>query len=96
MGRKNIVKFFIKRNTTVAAFSLEHPLLKLYKKQSVEDEGDAIKIKPTEVYVSNVAAFKAAKDMIDIVVRQIDLEKEEARKLRNSKKKAKSAEASKG
>lgn len=96
VGRKNIVKFFIKRNTTVAAFSLEHPLLKLYKKQSVEDEGDAIKIKPTEVFVSNVAAFKAAKDMIDIVVRQIDLEKEEARKLRNSKKKAKSAEASKG
>lgn len=96
VGRKNIVKFSIKRNTTVAAFSLEHPLLKLYKKQSVEDEGGAIKSKPTEVFVSNVAAFKAAKDMIDIVVRQIELEKEEARKLRNSKKKAKSTEESKG
>lgn len=95
IGRKNIVKFSIKRNTTVAAFSLEHPLLKQYKKQSGEDEGDAIKIKPTEVFVSNVAAFKAAKDMIDIVVRQIDVEREEARKQRNSKKKAKSSEQGK-
>lgn len=95
IGRKNIVKFSIKRNTTVASFSLEHPLLKQYKKQSGEDEGDAIKIKPTEVFVSNVAAFKAAKDMIDIVVRQIEVEREEARKQRNSKKKVKSSEQGK-
>lgn len=95
VGRKNIVKFSIKRNTTVAAFSLEHPLLKQYKKQSGEDEGDAIKIKPTEVFVSNVAAFKAAKDMIDIVARQIEVEREEARKQRNSKKRVKSSEQGK-
>lgn len=95
IGRKNIVKFSIKRNTTVASFSLEHPLLKQYKKHSGEDEGDAIKIKPTEVFVSNVAAFKAAKDMIDIVVRQIEVEREEARKQRNSKKKVKATEQEK-
>lgn len=92
VGRKNIVKFSIKRNTTVVAFSLEHPLLKQYKKQSGEGEVDAIKIKPTEVFVSSVAAFKAAKDMIDIVAIQIEIERGEVQKLRNSKKKAKSSE----
>lgn len=85
VGNAAILKLRIKRNITVAIFSLENELLKKYRKEDSKDV--AIKVKETEVPVSDLDALRTAKDMVDMSVEQMLKEKEEKELERKEKRK---------
>ncbi|MDE5911554.1 MAG: hypothetical protein K2H24_04390, partial [Clostridia bacterium] len=82
-----LLKLTIKKDTTVALFKMEDEYLKDIKRDATSD-GTKVKVKETEVIVSDAQACKIAKNMIDLREDQIeryqDLLKEQ-RALRNKK-----------
>ncbi|MDE5756950.1 MAG: hypothetical protein K2I23_07665, partial [Clostridia bacterium] len=82
-----LLKLTIKKDTTVALFKMEDEYMKDIRKDATND-GTKIKVKETEVVISDAQACKAAKNMIDLREDQIeryqDLLKEQ-RALKNKK-----------
>ncbi|MDE6274999.1 MAG: hypothetical protein K2M75_00460 [Clostridia bacterium] len=82
-----LLKLTIKKDSTVALFKMEDEYLKDIKRDASGD-GTKIKVKETEVIISDAQACKAAKNMIDLREDQIeryqDLLKEQ-RSMRNKK-----------
>ncbi len=66
-----LVKLTIKKDTTVALFKMEDEYLKDIKRDATGD-GTKIKVKETEVIISDAQACKAAKNMIDLREDQIE------------------------
>lgn len=65
------LKLAIKKDTTVALFKMEDEYLKDIRRNAGTD-GTKVKVKETEVIVSDEQAFKTAKDMVDLRIDQID------------------------
>ncbi|MDE5756314.1 MAG: hypothetical protein K2I23_04420 [Clostridia bacterium] len=82
-----LMKLTIKKDTVVALFKMEDEYLKDIKRDATSD-GTKIKVKETEVIISDAQACKAAKNMIDLREDQIeryqDLLKEQ-RAMKNKK-----------
>ncbi len=82
-----LIKLTIKKDTTVALFKMEDEYLKDIRKDATND-GTKVKVKETEVVVTDAQACKVAKNMIDLREDQIeryqDLLKEQ-RAMRNKK-----------
>ncbi|MDE6362222.1 MAG: hypothetical protein K2L53_04520, partial [Clostridia bacterium] len=82
-----LVKLTIKKDTTVALLKMEDEYMKDIRRDATGD-GTKIKVKETEVVVSDAQACKAAKNMIDLredqIERYADLLKEQ-RSMRNKK-----------
>ncbi|MDE6605573.1 MAG: hypothetical protein K2K85_06115, partial [Clostridia bacterium] len=82
-----LIKLTIKKDTTVALFKMEDEYLKDIRKDATND-GTKVKVKETEVVVSDAQACKVAKNMIDLredqIERYADLLKEQ-RAMRNKK-----------
>ncbi|MDE6276200.1 MAG: hypothetical protein K2M75_06670, partial [Clostridia bacterium] len=66
-----LLKLTIKKDTTVALFKMEDEYLKDIKRDASGD-GTKIKVKETEVIISDAQACKAAKNMIDLREDQIE------------------------
>ncbi len=82
-----LVKLTIKKDTTVALLKMEDEYMKDIRKDATND-GTKIKVKETEVVVSDAQACKAAKNMIDLREDQIERYQEllkEQRAMRNKK-----------
>ncbi|MDE6372647.1 MAG: hypothetical protein K2L61_03805, partial [Clostridia bacterium] len=82
-----LIKLTIKKDTTVALFKMEDEYLKDIKRDATGD-GTKIKVKETEVIISDAQACKAAKNMIDLREDQIERYQEllrEQRVMRNNK-----------
>ncbi|MDE6362021.1 MAG: hypothetical protein K2L53_03500, partial [Clostridia bacterium] len=79
-----LVKLTIKKDTTVALFKMEDEYLKDIKRDAT-GEGTKIKIKETEVIISDAQACKAAKNMIDLREDQIERYQELLREQRSMK-----------
>ena len=62
---------FRSKDTTVALFKMEDEYLKDIKRDATGD-GTKIKVKETEVIISDAQACKAAKNMIDLREDQIE------------------------
>ncbi|MDE5756239.1 MAG: hypothetical protein K2I23_04045, partial [Clostridia bacterium] len=82
-----LLKLTIKKDMTVALFKMEDEYLKDIKRDATSD-GTKVKVKETEVIISDAQACKVAKNMIDLREDQIeryqDLLKEQ-RSMRNKK-----------
>ncbi|MDE5755479.1 MAG: hypothetical protein K2I23_00075 [Clostridia bacterium] len=82
-----LLKLTIKKDTTVALFKMEDEYLKDIKRDATSD-GTKVKVKETEVVISDAQACKVAKNMIDLREDQIeryqDLLKEQ-RAMKNKK-----------
>ncbi|MDE5756806.1 MAG: hypothetical protein K2I23_06930, partial [Clostridia bacterium] len=82
-----LMKLTIKKDTVVALFKMEDEYMKDIRKDATSD-GTKIKVKETEVVISDAQACKAAKNMIDLREDQIeryqDLLKEQ-RAMKNKK-----------
>ena len=66
-----LVKLCIKKDTTVARFKLEDEYTKSLRRNA-GSEGTKIKVKETEVSISDAQAFATAKEMIDLREDQIE------------------------
>ena len=66
-----LIKLCIKKDTTVARFKLEDEYTKSLRR-TAGSEGTKIKVKETEVSVSDAQAFATAKEMIDLREDQIE------------------------
>ena len=66
-----LIKLCIKKDMTVARFKLEDEYTKNVRRNA-GSEGTKIKVKETEVFVSDAQAFATAKEMIDIREDQIE------------------------
>ncbi|MDE6372538.1 MAG: hypothetical protein K2L61_03230, partial [Clostridia bacterium] len=81
-----LLKLTIKKGTTVALFKMEDEYLKDIKRDATGD-GTKIKVKETEVIISDAQACKAAKNMIDLREDQIERYQELLREQRAMNKK---------
>ncbi|MDE6473835.1 MAG: hypothetical protein K2L70_01890 [Clostridia bacterium] len=82
-----LIKLTIKKDTTVALFKMEDEYLKDIRKDATND-GTKVKVKETEVVVSDAQACKIAKNMIDLREDQIERYQEllkEQRAMRSKK-----------
>ncbi|MDE6869999.1 MAG: hypothetical protein K2J75_04650, partial [Clostridia bacterium] len=82
-----LIKLTIKKDTTVALFKMEDEYLKDIRKDATND-GTKVKVKETEVVVSDAQACKVAKNMIDLREDQIERYQDllrEQRAMRNKK-----------
>ncbi len=82
-----LIKLTIKKDTTVALFKMEDEYLKDIRKDATND-GTKVKVKETEVVVSDAQACKVAKNMIDLREDQIERYQDllrEQRSMRNKK-----------
>lgn len=70
-GQKVIVKITIKNGICFAHFRLEDERLRSIRRSAAMD-GAAIKIKETSIPVSDDAAFRAAKEMVDLRLVQLE------------------------
>lgn len=70
-GQKVIVKLTIKNGICFAHFRLEDERLRSIRRSAAMD-GAAIKIKETSIPVSDDAAFRAAKEMVDLRLVQLE------------------------
>ncbi|MCM1219914.1 MAG: hypothetical protein NC548_36035 [Lachnospiraceae bacterium] len=74
-GNNVVVKLMIKSGTVIALFRLEDERLRQIKRGAVSDDVE-IKIKETEIQLTDSSAVKAAKEMIELRLAQIDENKE--------------------
>ncbi|MDE5755772.1 MAG: hypothetical protein K2I23_01630 [Clostridia bacterium] len=81
-----LLKLTIKKDTTVALFKMEDEYLKDIKRDATSD-GTKIKVKETEVVISDAQACKAAKNMIDLREDQIERYQDLLKEQRAMKKK---------
>ncbi len=81
-----LVKLTIKKDTTVALLKMEDEYMKDIRRDATGD-GTKIKVKETEVVVSDAQACKAAKNMIDLREDQIERYQELLREQRAMKSK---------
>ncbi len=82
-----LIKLTIKKDTTVALFKMEDEYLKDIRKDATND-GTKVKVKETEVVVSDAQSCKVAKNMIDLREDQIERYQDllrEQRSIRNKK-----------
>ena len=75
VGNSRIVRLLIKRETVIAEFILQNNDFKSY----VSENKVAIRPAPTVLKITNTDMLKTACDSIDIVVKQIEAEKEAKR-----------------
>ena len=92
IGSKKIVRLLIKRGVTVCEFFFQNNDLKSY----MSENNVAVTAAPTTLKVTNEATVKAAKNTIDIVVKNIEEEKEQKRKQANERRKQKRAQSEEG
>ena len=83
-----LIKLTIKKDTVVALYKMEDEYLKGLKRDASGD-GTKIKVKETELVVSDAQAYETAKNMVDLREDQIeryqDLLKEQRSTTRNKK-----------
>ncbi|MDE7329063.1 MAG: hypothetical protein K2N57_04895 [Clostridia bacterium] len=80
-----LIKLTIKKDTTVALFKMEDEYFKDLRKNAGSD-GTKMKVKETELIVSDEQAFATAKEMIDLREDQIDRYAEYLKEQRQYKK----------
>ena len=66
-----LLKLTIKKDTTVALYKMEDEYLKDIKRDASGD-GTKIKVKETELVVSDAQAYETAKNMVDLREDQIE------------------------
>ncbi|MDE6614226.1 MAG: hypothetical protein K2K24_01835, partial [Clostridia bacterium] len=81
-----LVKLTIKKNTTVALFKMEDEYFKDIRRNAGSD-GTKMKVKETELVVSDNQALATAKDMIDLREDQIERYNDYLREQRSMKRK---------
>ncbi|MDE5549309.1 MAG: hypothetical protein K2J13_03555, partial [Clostridia bacterium] len=81
-----LVKLTIKKNTTVAMFKMEDEYFKDIRRNATSD-GSKIKVKESELVVSDNQALATAKDMIDLREDQIERYNDYLKEQRSMKKK---------
>ncbi|MDE6211237.1 MAG: hypothetical protein K2G42_04625, partial [Clostridia bacterium] len=82
-----LVKLTIKKDTTVALFKMEDEYMKDIRRDATND-GTKVKVKETEVIISDAQSCKVAKNMIDLREDQIERYQDllrEQRAMRNKK-----------
>ena len=80
-----LLKLTIKKDTTVALYKMEDEYLKDIKRDA-SGEGTKIKVKETELIVSDAQAFETAKNMVDLREDQIERYQDLLREQRSMKK----------
>lgn len=90
---KPILKLKIRHGTVVALYRLENDLLKDYKRSS--KLSSAIRHKETEVILADEDAVVTACNMVDLMIKQYEKEREMAKERRREARRAK-AESSEG
>ncbi|MDE7328123.1 MAG: hypothetical protein K2N57_00005, partial [Clostridia bacterium] len=80
-----LIKLTVKKDTTVALFKMEDEYFKDLRKNAGSD-GTKMKVKETELIVSDEQAFATAKEMIDLREDQIDRYNEYLKEQRQYKK----------
>ena len=80
-----LLKLTIKKDTTVALYKMEDEYLKDIKRDASGD-GTKIKVKETELIVSDAQAFETAKNMVDLREDQIERYQDLLREQRSMKK----------
>ncbi|MDE7191814.1 MAG: hypothetical protein K2O35_05045, partial [Clostridia bacterium] len=81
-----LVKLTVKKDTTVALFKMEDEYLKDIKRDATGD-GTKVRVKETEVVVSDRQAFETAKKMVDLRDDQIERYQELLKEQRSMKSK---------
>ena len=69
-GQKVVIKFVIKNGITVALFRLEDERLRRLRRSATSD-GAEVKVKETEVPITDKVAYNTAKEMIDLRLVQL-------------------------
>lgn len=91
---KSIVKFRIRHGAAVASYNLENDLLKDFRRGS--GTSSIIRHKETEVVLSDGVAAETACNMVDLMMKQFEKERELAKERRREARKARSAEENEG
>ncbi|MBD5100354.1 MAG: hypothetical protein HDT29_03640, partial [Clostridiales bacterium] len=81
-----LVKLTIKKNTTVAMFKMEDEYFKDIRRNATSD-GSKIKVKESELVVSDNQALSTAKEMIDLREDQIERYNEYLKEQKSMRKK---------
>ena len=89
-NKKLILKLKIRRKITVASFKLENDLLRDYR-HNIGD-ASAIRMRETEIYVTDDSVKETAFGMIDLMLEQYERERQEALERRRLARAAKRAE----
>lgn len=81
-----IVKLLIRRETTVTSFLIENDMLKTYRKELAKNDGAKITVKATDLPLTDVDTFEAAKGLVDVAYEQIEHERELAKEARKERR----------
>lgn len=82
IGARSLVRLTVRRGMTIALFLLGNDLLKNYRKKDADDV--KIKVKPMELKIRDVKEMEAAKQMVDLVIQQMEREKQAQREARRA------------